>query len=136
MKIAINKCYGGFGVSTEALKKLIALNSKTVEVHKEDEYFVGSRKEEAYGKAVDAGDGYLKDGFVNVLYKDGKIYSFNAAEEYRSDPALIQVIEEMGDAANEKWSKIKIIEIPDGTSYEISDYDGMERVEERHQAWG
>jgi len=36
-----------------------------------------------------------------------------------------------GDYAN-----LKIVEIPDDVNYYISDYDGMEAVEEAHRTWG
>jgi hypothetical protein len=44
----------------------------------------------------------------------------------RHDPRLIQVIEEMGDAANGQSAKLKIVDID--MEYEIEDYDGMEKV--------
>ena len=53
----------------------------------------------------------------------------------RHDPLLIQVIEELGAAANGKSAELKIVEIPDHVEYEIHDYDGMESVEEKHRSW-
>lgn len=53
----------------------------------------------------------------------------------RHDPALIRVIEELGDAADGKCAKLKIVEIPDGTDYCIEEYDGNEHIAETHQTW-
>lgn len=48
----------------------------------------------------------------------------------RHDPVLVQVVEELGTAANTDVSYLKIEEIPSGTRYHINDYcDGMESVE-------
>ncbi|EGP7421080.1 hypothetical protein I8L43_002288 [Listeria monocytogenes] len=37
-------------------------------------------------------------------------------------------IEELGKAANGNYSKLKIVEIPDGSDFIIIDYDGKESV--------
>lgn len=46
----------------------------------------------------------------------------------RTDLALIQVIEELGDKANGCFSKLCITELPEGTLYRIDEYDGREKV--------
>ena len=46
----------------------------------------------------------------------------------RTDLALIQVIEELGEEANGDCAEIYIVEIPAGTRYRIDEYDGNERV--------
>lgn len=57
-------------------------------------------------------------------------------EEYRSDPDLIAVVEELGtQAASGRFAELKIVQIPDETDYVISEYDGMESVAERHTIW-
>jgi len=48
---------------------------------------------------------------------------------------LIQVIEELGEAANGELSRIKIVDIPDHIEWYIHDYDGMESVHEKHAIW-
>jgi hypothetical protein len=53
----------------------------------------------------------------------------------RDDPDLIAVIESMGDEANGSCAKLRIVEIPDGTKWEIKEYDGNERVAEVHSTW-
>ena len=53
----------------------------------------------------------------------------------RDDPVLIQVVEEFGPLANDRCSELKIVEIPDGTNWEIDEYDGIETVHEVHQYW-
>ena len=55
----------------------------------------------------------------------------------RTDPLLIQAIEEIGEGESSgSCAQLKIIEIPDGMKYEIEEYDGIEWVAEEHQTWG
>jgi hypothetical protein len=54
----------------------------------------------------------------------------------RNDPVLIQVVEEMGDAAGGQFASLGIVEIPDGVQWQIEEYDGMEWVAEKHRTWG
>ncbi|MDY6834171.1 MAG: hypothetical protein SVY53_05150 [Chloroflexota bacterium] len=53
----------------------------------------------------------------------------------RSDPKLVAVVEKLGEEANGRFAKLKVVEIPDDVEWEISDYDGMEIVEEVHRGW-
>ena len=46
----------------------------------------------------------------------------------RTDPVLIQVVEELGEEANGSYSRLKIEEIPNGSYYRISEYDGWEDI--------
>jgi hypothetical protein len=54
----------------------------------------------------------------------------------RSDPLLIQVIEELADKASGPCSSLKIVEVPDDIKWEIQEYDGKEWVAEAHRTWG
>ena len=81
MKIVVNKCYGGFGLSKEAMDML------------------------------------------------GKDNEYEYYEDDRTSPALIEVVEKLGNKANGNFAKLTIIEIPDeATDYDISYYDGMETL--------
>lgn len=69
----------------------------------------------------------------NALYEK---HSFDCGRSIdRTDPKLIQVIEELGDAANGKHAKLAIVEIPDGVEYDIDEYDGQESIHEVHRSW-
>ena len=105
MKIAINNCYGGFSLSVAAFDRLVELGD--VDTIEVAEIF------ERLG--LDRADAFY--------------------EGYRHNPLLIQTIEELGENANGRHSFIKIVEIPDGTSYMVQDYDGMEWIAETHRTW-
>lgn len=53
----------------------------------------------------------------------------------RADPALVQAVEELGNKAWGRYAELKVVEIPDGTNYEIKEYDGLEHVAEQHRTW-
>jgi hypothetical protein len=46
----------------------------------------------------------------------------------RTDPLLVEVLEELGDKANTRFSNLWIEEVPQGTKYRIDEYDGFENV--------
>lgn len=50
-------------------------------------------------------------------------------DNFRKDPRLIEYIEKFGpQAASGIFSHLKVVEIPKGTKYYISEYDGCESV--------
>jgi hypothetical protein len=53
----------------------------------------------------------------------------------RNDPHLIRVIEELQEKAGARYSKLKIVEVPDDIKWHISEYDGWEHVAEDHRTW-
>jgi hypothetical protein len=119
MKVAINRCFGGFGITDAAFEKL--LNRKGIafdKVEKENSAFLGA----SYYKAGYAGD-------------DEHYLSHYDFYEDRSDPDLIAVIEEMGDESNGWAAEIGIVEIPDDVKWHIHEYDGIEHVAEDHRTW-
>jgi len=141
MKIVINDCYGGFGLSLRAQKRYAEL--KGFKIYFYDLIYgkngVTSYKqltlEEAIKKTfvlvlkVDLGN--------EILYKlpQGNDVWFHDQDIERDDPILIQVIEEMGLEANDICAELKIVEVPDDVKWEIDEYDGVESVEEEHRSW-
>lgn len=53
----------------------------------------------------------------------------------RNDPDLVEIVEEMGDAASDLFAELKVVDIPDGIEWEIQEYDGREWVAETHRTW-
>jgi hypothetical protein len=73
---------------------------------------------------------YLELKGVEVPDKD-----FYDREIPRDDAALIQVVEELGDAADGACADLKIVQVPDEVDWYIEEYDGNEWVAERHRTW-
>ena len=114
MKIIINKNYGGFNLSKEAVllygeKKGLNIIAKQDEVIKDlCHYYLNEEKDE--------------NGFAEWHIE-------------RTDPALIEVVEQLGDLANTRHTRLKIVEVPDDVKWYIEDYDGIEEVHEEHRKW-
>lgn len=60
------------------------------------------------------------------------IYYYDIA---RTDPYLVQTVEELGAEANTKVSKLKVVEVPDEIDWELQEYDGIEWIAEKHRTW-
>ena len=104
-KIVINNCYGGFGLSQEAL----------IELQKSDSRFV-NKFESSIG-ILEEGDLYPSD------------------ELKRDNLKLVEIVEQLGSRANDEHAELKIVEIPDNVEYIIEEYDGSEWVAEAHRTW-
>jgi hypothetical protein len=92
IKVVINRCHGGFGLSAEAENK--------------------------YRELAGVSDP-----------------NFHSRNIPRDDEHLIAVVELMGTEANNRFSELKIVEIPDDVNWYIEEYDGCEWVAERHRTW-
>ena len=53
----------------------------------------------------------------------------------RDDPVLVQVVKELGERANGKYSDLRVVEIPGDVNWVIEEYDGAEWVAEVHRTW-
>lgn len=54
----------------------------------------------------------------------------------RHDPNLIKIVSDLGPVnCGGPYSALEIIDIPDGTKYEIDQYDGLETIHEVHKSW-
>jgi hypothetical protein len=140
MKIVINRCFGGYGLSHEAIMRYLDLKGITVYPEqgegiwkfwtywlvKPEGRFEVKENEEFYAMSMEERQAH------NQKYSDE---TFGDRDISRNDPVLIQVIEELSDAANGEHAELAIVEIPDDVEWEISEYDGSEHVAEKHRVW-
>lgn len=116
MKVVINRCHGGFGLSEEAIDMLL----------------------ERKGVAFQKMPGSFGQSLYYAAFTDPCDETFIPHYDYyddRADPDLIAVVEQLGERANDRYSELKIIEIPDDVMWDVDEYDGMEWVAERHRVW-
>lgn len=130
IKVVINRCYGGFGLSNKALLELIKKNSEYIE----------KTQCNNDNKFIDYNDEYKQHKFMNILYKDNISYYLNLYKKYskdfRTNKDLIEIIEFLGEKeSSSRYANLKIIEIPDEVNWEIEEYDGYEKVTEIHKLW-
>ena len=124
MKIAINGCYGGFGLSHKAIMRYAEL--KGIKIIP----FLDETTKKVYGNKAP-----FDNPHIYVSYKDENGKYFSTHDINRTDTTLIKVIQELKDEANGPCAKLRIIDIPSSIDWEIDEYDGMESVEEIHRSW-
>lgn len=153
MKVVINKCYGGFGLSHQAVMEYAKRKGMTLYAYAHpqtdcgcdwDKYILIDQtvKNDVSIMATDQQDSIVVLNEYNghcIYYSTNRILEngtfppksyFDYYYIERDDPDLIAVVEELGEVADGFCSKLKIVEIPNGTDWAISDYDGMESVRE------
>jgi hypothetical protein len=144
-EIVINTCYGGFGLSFDALKAYYILKGK--EIYSYYPYDTSDAINWKYKKTDDG----AKDDSMLVLYTTidcGEFFSQsdavwqnlgdNQVDDYkikRDDPDLIAVIKNLKDKANGDCANLKIVEVPDDVKWKIEDYNGAEHIAEQHRTW-
>ena len=114
MKVVINQCYGGFGLSDKAFERYLGIKRIAFES------YVSRYNSRLYYQA-----GHLKD----------EDYYLSVYDIERNDPALVQAVEELGLEANSQHSSLKVVEIPDDVKWYVSEYDGWETIHEEHRTW-
>lgn len=137
MKVVINKCYGGFGLSYKAHMRYAELSGFELYAYKE--VYTGKGKPQY----IPVENLEEKDSiFLNYYYsplvegeKEKEKDFFYYGDLERTDPILVQVVEELGEEASGRCSALKVVEIPDGIEWEIDEYDGLESIEEKHRSW-
>lgn len=114
-KIVYNACFGGFGLSDGAVRRYAEIAGITLYDSKEYGFTSWYRIPKS---EYDALEDYEAK---NEAY-------FSVSDLSRTDPALVQVVEELGERANDSFARLQIAEVPAGTLYRIDEYDGLESV--------
>lgn len=139
MKIAINKCYGGFSLSDKAIEMIMKRKGLKCYRYKQTKFRYSDGVDE-YTRADDNDS----NSFIHYCTTDlGEKIEEIPNENYwyyrnleRTDKDLISVIEELGDEASGRYGRVVVIEIPNDVNWEIDDYDGWESIHEKHRSWG
>lgn len=150
MKVVINSCFGGFSLSPAATLRLYERGVPGIATPVDEYYPPNERADEmaryptmAFENVLKKWREYLNDGVPNpkrgslflTVFSPNEQFVLNSRDVPRDNPELIAAVEEMGEAANGACADLKVVEIPDGTDWEISEYDGNEHVAEKHRAW-
>jgi hypothetical protein len=150
MKIVINTCHGGFGLSVAAIERIAELQGRpcfwfrdstaglSPVQHPKEEFLACAydvpNPEEIWPhheKPWNSLTKRQKDEYSR-FYQKHRISDY---EQDRTNPLLVQVVEELGEKASGLLARLKVIEIPDDVDWEIDDYDGRESVHEKHRSW-
>ena len=138
MKVVLNKCYGGFGLSLLAQKEYLKRIGKEAYFYKQTKYKHSGGIDEYEKVNCDSSEimihAYTKD-FGPVMSSYNEDHSWYYGDLKRDDKILVEVVEYLGEKANTWASELKVVDIPDGVEWEISDYDGIETAHEIHNSW-
>ena len=134
MKVVINACHGGFGLSEKAVMRYAELKGLTLYPERSPLYTTywlvpeGEREDQANFHAWSLAERKASNArLLNQMLDKCGIS--------RDDPALVQVVEELGAEASGSGAALAIVEIPDDVAWEIEEYDGYEYVAEKHRTW-
>lgn len=141
-EIVINAQYGGFSLSPLAEDLYAKKSGFQLFFYKQTGYSFRDG-EDRYEK-VDPSIKLRWAEFLHSYTKDhGEVFNnYPGDETYwssrdleRDDPVLVEVVKELGKAANGGCADLKIVEIPSDVSFKIEEYDGNEWVAETHRTW-
>ena len=139
MKVVINGCFGGFGLSDKAEDLYANKSGFELFRYRQKEYAHRGGKD-LYVRSTSDTRGFSHafkvdhgDSFSEWPKEDGGYWYSGGID--RDDKILIEVVEELGKESSGSCASLEIVEIPDGISWEISEYDGNETVEESHRSW-
>jgi len=126
-EIVINKCYGGYSLSDEALLLLAKKKDPHIELMDPVEYYGTKdwKKERKDRSPI----------LLQPMYK-GKVLVDNHSRDNRDCSVFIEMIKKLGEKANGRSAQLETVTIPYGIEYEIEEYDGIEWVAEKHRTWG
>lgn len=135
-KIVYNGCFGGFGLSEAAVLRYAEIKELRLYAEKDKSRFVSFGLTTYWLVPEGERSGILDDDDFHQAPMDERVASnkrygeltLSPREISRTDPALVQVVEELGAAANGAYADLQIAKIPVGTRYRIDEYDGNERV--------
>ena len=159
MKVVINKCFGGFGLSHKAIMRYAEIkgfklyrytdenehfNSHNICLWKEEDrkplvsYYFSDPNLTAFPDPKSMDPDYkkaLEELNEIVRYPDYSTKMFYERNLDRNDLALVQVVEELGSEANGQYAELAIVDIPEGIDWYVDEYDGVESVVEKHRSW-
>jgi hypothetical protein len=121
-KIVYNACHGGFGLSKEAVLRYAEL--KGIKLY---EYVEPRWKNTGFYMWIKV----PQDEYDKMSIDEQHEVWFHDRDLDRADPILVQVVEELGEKASGRCARLEIQELPKGTMYRITEYDGFESVETR-----
>ena len=128
-KIIINKSFGGFWPSKEAVKLYAAKKGKECYFF---EFSVTGKYTPLKGDTLYWVACSVPDPNEHL----GEYTEIKCGEEQRADPDLVAVVEELGSKlASDEISNLKVVEIPDDVEYYVEEDRGMECIHERHRTW-
>tara|TARA_R110000851_G_scaffold292317_2_gene446758 strand:- start:5737 stop:6129 length:393 start_codon:yes stop_codon:yes gene_type:complete len=129
MEVVLNRCFGGFSLSTAAVERCIQLGL-TATVYSEGGQLEDKEAAFILNPSYEESD---SKGSFHCKYYGRDDYK----KSFRYNPIVVQVVRELGELANGSCAELKIVEIPfeNENGWDINDYDGSESIQESHRSW-
>jgi len=130
-KIVINSCYGGFSLSVEGMKRYAEIKELPLYIEGPDFFptFWTIPAEERTGLIDQKNWSTFTDEERKQSNQLVDKYTISSRDFDRTDPILVQVVEELGSKADGSCAKLTIETLEKGTLYRIDEYDGYESIE-------
>jgi hypothetical protein len=140
MKLVINSCYGGFGVSEAGWRRYAELKNIPLFVERDPRWhmivhywIVPPEQRTGILSSDEFHAASLEDRKAsNARYRELQI---EPRDIPRNDATLVQVVEELGALADGRCASLCVVEIPDDVKWQIDEYDGYESIHEVHRSW-
>jgi hypothetical protein len=135
MKIVINADYGGFGLSYTGVMLYAKKKGFDLYAYVDDRNtsYENRRLIPYNDKEIRGLIYYFREPLIDGKYD--KQTSLCHWDIDRDDPALVEVVEELGSKSWGDYAKLEVREIPDGINWIIEEYDGNEWIAEEHRIW-
>lgn len=135
IEVVINRKYGGYGLSYKAVmaiakRKGIKLYAYTYDYDDSSLQRVipyNPKKHDVHTVH------YCTKPNIKTNKQLNRFYYIDNWE--RTDKDLIAVVKKLGKASYGKYSALVIVKVPEDVEWEISDYDGVETIHEKHRVW-
>ena len=156
MKLVINGCYGGFGLSARAVARIAEIEGRpcfffrrdmgaglhapqiptTMEEIEDDQKYIRIGMWSAYDipdiSILPSQEDWHSKSMDERRASNEEWNKHSHESRYDRDKRhyapLVQAVEELGERANGGFAKLKVVDIPDGVDYEIDEYDGVESI--------
>jgi hypothetical protein len=124
MKVVINRCWGGFNLSEKAILQCVARGMKLTHY-------------DASGNYVDSSAEFVDRGEDREVGRYRLCSKLEYNKEFRTNPIVIETVEQLGEEANGPYAKLKVIDVPfeNLEDWYIDEYDGKETIREKHREW-
>lgn len=144
MKVVLNRSYGGFDLSPEAIRLYARYAGKPVYFYEHIKYLRRDHYDE-WRKISDTEKLDRNTTYLISVYDEGVSFrkipkNFDYFDEHcieRTDENLIKVVEELGQKSFGMHSYLEVFDLPDDAFIDthIESDDGIETIHKNHEYW-